>query len=161
MLYREAKKEDYTSFYKLRSEKNNLFWTGYEAAPDFEKFQLWYNDRLKDEKRKIYLYFEGDQIIGYLNFDIYKNHVAIGYGVDSSLQGKGYGSKIVASVFEIAEKHELNVKRIIAWISEVNIGSQKVVEKNNFTQSKESEKRKRFDRIETYYLYEYLLEQSQ
>ena len=154
---REATENDYESFFRIRSEKQNLFWTGYEKAPDYDTFFQWFKNRLEESDRDIYMAINRDgQIIGYLNFDQYEEWIAIGYAILSEYQGQGYATKIVKQATQLAKSKN---KNLIAWISEKNIASQKVVQKNGFKPIK-YEYRIRLGKEEKYNRFDFVVKQK-
>jgi len=57
--------------------------------------------------------------------------VELGYSIVPHFEGQGYASEMVSSLVSFAFAHA-EVKRIVAHASKENIGSWKVLEKNNF-----------------------------
>ena len=60
------------------------------------------------------------------------NHGEIGYVLDDTFWGNGYGTQIVCMLTEYAFK-ELGLRKIFARIVNVNVGSARVLEKNGYT----------------------------
>jgi RimJ/RimL family protein N-acetyltransferase len=149
-----ASEQNYDDYHKIRSEKKNLFWTGYEKPPDYEKFKQWYKNRINDPKKDLYLVYCDNQCVGSLNVDYYEGYVFIGYSVKEQHEGKGYGTFIVKNALEIV-KQKPEYQFVRAWINEKNIGSIRVVEKNGFYKTDVSEIRQRFGKNETFLMFEY------
>lgn len=84
----------------------------------------------------MHLIFSDDGVlVGRINLvDVVRgpfNKAELGYKVGEAHQGKGYGTKAVGMVLEMARKrYELH--RIEAGICKENVGSQVVLERNNF-----------------------------
>ncbi len=162
---RLAKPNDYEAYYGIRAEESNLFWTGYEKAPDYEGFRGWYLGRLDDSDRLLYLMFKSikGECMGSLNIDWNreKRLVAIGYSIKSEFENKGLGTYLVKQALELIEeqikenKSYQNATEVIAWINEHNKASQRVADKCGFKQSDGSELRIRFGKQERYYRYRY------
>lgn len=148
---RLATASDYDEYYQIRAEKNNLFWTGYENAPDFISFKGWYLNRLDDPSRNIYLVREDNEVLGALNIDIYPDYVFIGYSTLTKASGKGVASYMVSQVEKIISNQK-EIKSIKAWINSQNIASIKVCTKNGFQHSGITENRNRFGKMESYQL---------
>ena len=146
-----ARIEDYDCFYSIRSEETNLFWTGYEKAPDYHNFKTWFASRIEDPNRNIFMLHENDSCLGALNIDLYPDHAFIGYSIKSEAQGKGLASFMVRKVEALLPSNN-GIQEIRAWINFQNIASIKVCEKNGFHQSDKTEIRKRFGKDEHYYL---------
>lgn len=155
-VLREAELKDYDDYYLIRSEKNNLYWTGYEHPPDYQLFSQWFADRLKDPSRDIYLLFVNKECAGSLHIDYYDDEIFIGYSVKEKFAGKGYGTILVREAVNLSEKAKEGkngIKYIRAWINSLNIASVKVVEKNGFSATQIKEVRKRFGNEELYLQY--------
>ncbi len=153
-VFEEANLSNYDDYYAIRSEPTNIFWTGYSAAPDYEKFKQWYIERINDKEKFLYLVYHNNVCIGSLNIDIYSDHVMIGYSVKEEFQGKGYATCIVKKAKEIIFKNWKG-KPIKAWVSSKNIASIKVLEKNGFRRTETTEYRKRFGQDILFYLYKF------
>jgi RimJ/RimL family protein N-acetyltransferase len=156
MNYRPAVASDFDNIYQLRSEENNLYWTGYENPPDYASFREWYAERLLDDKRHIFVFHDKEVFVGFLNFDLYESYIAIGYNVTHKSQGKGYGTQIVqGAIKEAFKKKSAKLTKIIAWISEKNIASQKVARRNGFVKSDTVDIRERHGVKEQYFRFEF------
>ena len=150
---RTATLDDYDCYYKIRAEKINLFWTGYENAPNYDDFSTWYKNRLSDNTRDLFLLFQGKNCIGSLNIDHYDNYVLIGYSIKENYNGKGLGTYLVQSAVKLVRK-KATIKSLKAWINYQNVGSIRVIEKNGFSKNDLTEIRNRFGKDELYYQYE-------
>ncbi len=147
-----AEIEHFDDYYKIRSEKKNLYWTGYSNAPDYNSFRLWFEQKLNDPDRHIYLMYDREECLGSLHIDYFMDYSAIGYSVKKSHEGKGIGTRLVKEAINLVKKEKetrLNLSHIKAWINQSNIVSIKVVERNGFIQEN-SEMRKRFGNYEVY-----------
>tara|TARA_R110002050_G_scaffold109799_1_gene221300 strand:- start:16417 stop:16902 length:486 start_codon:yes stop_codon:yes gene_type:complete len=153
LLLKEAKISDFDTYYLIRSEPTNLFWTGYKEPPNYQNFSIWYKERLRDNSRKLFLLYEGKHCVGSLNIDFYDGYAFIGYSVRENYEGKGFGTFIVKNAITFISERT-NINSIKAWINFQNIGSIKVVEKNGFKRTTTSETRQRFGNEEPYFLYE-------
>lgn len=153
LCFKKATLKDYDSYYSIRSEKLNLFWTGYEKAPDYTNFSKWFTNRINEDNRDLYLLFENDNCIGSLNMDFYNDYVFIGYSVKEQSAGKGIGTYLVKNAIALAMSSP-KIKSIKAWINFQNIGSIRVVQKNGFIKNDVTEVRKRFGKDELYYQFE-------
>ena len=146
---RKVSLDDYEDYYQIRSEPNNLFWTGYHQAPDFVKFKQWFINRIADSNKDLYLLFCNQICAGSLNIDVYDSYAYIGYSVKEAYAGKGLGTYVVKNAVEIL-KNTPNMKEVKAWINFRNIASVKVVEKNNFRKTGFTELRDRLGEKEEY-----------
>ena len=153
----KATEKNYHDYYLIRRENKNLYWTGYEKAPDYERFKSWFLDRLNDQDRDIYLLYKNDCCLGSLHIDYYHDYAAIGYSVMEAFEGKGYGTYLVECAIRIIKEVSAKrsaVKRIKAWINSLNKGSIKVVERNGFKKTENNQLRKWFGKEMVYYEFE-------
>ena len=146
----KAKESSYEDYYKIREEKINLFWTGYNSAPDYQKFKKWFCERLKDSFRSIYLLYIDDHCAGALHVDQGDEAVFIGYSVKHEFQNRGLATFMVEKAIGLSKK--INKKKIMAWVNNENIASRKVLEKFGFL-CIDKEKRKWHNEVKTYLLY--------
>jgi len=65
------------------------------------------------------------------NFDKVANHAEIGYVFHKKFWGKGYGSECVEMMCKFAFE-ELLLHKLVASVTDANIGSAKILEKNGF-----------------------------
>lgn len=147
-----AKMEHYDDYYEIRCEDKNLFWTGYSNPPNYMKFREWYQQRLNDTNRHIYLIYNEEESLGSLHIDFYENYAAIGYSVKKTHEGKGIGTKLVNEAINLVKNEKerrSDLKYIKAWINQSNIASIKIVKKNKFN-IVNKEIRKRFGQNEVY-----------
>lgn len=153
LVLKKAEIQTYDEYYSIRSEKSNLYWTGYTTPPDYEKFFEWYKNRLEDTERDLYLLFAGEECVGSLNIDYYQEFAAIGYSVREAHEGKGYATHLVGQAIKIITLSKMtrkNLAQIKAWINHLNKGSIKVVLRNGFSMTDHSEMRKWFGNEELY-----------
>jgi RimJ/RimL family protein N-acetyltransferase len=154
----KAGRENYDDYYKIRSEKHNLYWTGYENPPEYDTFFNWYEGRLDDINRDIYLMYIEGECAGSLHIDYYQGYAAIGYSVKTDFGGKGVGTLIVSEAVNIikqAKKKRQGLSLIKAFIYHQNAASIKVVEKNDFERSEDIIMKSYFGKEEPYYEYFY------
>jgi len=160
LFLKEVEESDYENYYLIRSEKENLFWTGYDKPPHKERFFNWFIDRIADQQKHLYLLFDNKVCVGSLNVDFYNDYVAIGYSTITKYTGKGYATYLVGESIRMvneAKKRNPELKKIIAWINEQNKASKRVIENNGFQKSNVTEIRKRFGNEEIYYQFEIYL----
>lgn len=65
------------------------------------------------------------------NFDREANHAEIGYLLDDTIWGRGYGTQVVQMLTDYALR-ELSLRKIFARTVDANVGSSRVLEKNGF-----------------------------
>lgn len=136
MELRKAKFSDFESFYSLRSEDTNIRWAGHREAPVKENLEKWFTKALENPKRDIYLYWDGNECLGYLYVDVVDDKEReIAYGVSQYHQGKGYASSMIMDCIQILRKE--GVRAVRAAISESNVASEHVAIKNGLEKTDE------------------------
>lgn len=53
LTYKQATLADYDDFYKIKCDPENVKWSGFASAPDYERMKEWYCKQLESEKRTI------------------------------------------------------------------------------------------------------------
>jgi RimJ/RimL family protein N-acetyltransferase len=130
----EDKESDMNSLYQMKSESNDIYWSGYTKAPDLKKFSVWYKEQLQRTDRKIWLVRQiqkPEEMVGYLYLTFENDVVNISHGVKQNFGGQGIGSQIINFATNICLTFYPAFK-IESWIAETNIISVKTFLKNNF-----------------------------
>lgn len=126
----KASSADYDAFYRLRCEKKNIAWSGHIAKPDYDSFRKWYGKQMKSDTRTIYLFLKNHEVVGYLYADSTKKGIIdVGYGISCYHEGNGLGSMMLKRFI----MQEVTPPVLLtAYISDINIGSQRMVIKLGF-----------------------------
>jgi|TARA_R110001583_G_scaffold134425_1_gene286147 ribosomal protein S18 acetylase RimI-like enzyme len=138
-----AGKEHFDDFYKLKSEPNNIFWSGFSKAPDYEAFQAHFTAQLERTDRTIVFLYFGEKIAGYIAIDFCQNEktTETAHGVLTDFAGKRLGQKLIEHAVSFSKSHHPDATHIIGWIAEDNYGSIKNVMNNGYSKTEESELR--------------------
>lgn len=156
MVVIECKKADfcdYDDFYRIKSDPENVKWSGFPTAPDYNRMKEWFQQQLVNNKRNIYLCYWNGSVCGffyldYLSLESGATAQEIGYGVLSEFSGKGIGTAILEKVTQICD-----TSLIVAWVSEKNRASERCFEKNGFEKQQKRELRKMTSFQESHYFY--------
>lgn len=130
----------FNDFYRLRCDENNVKWSGHITPPLLENLYKFVEKCIHDENRFVFLaYNDKNECVGYVYCDIDDNQKMMesSYGVYYPFNGKGYGTRIIE--FSNRYARLLGMKEHIAWVSEHNIASNRIFQKNGFVKSKEVE----------------------
>lgn len=129
LTYKVAVFEDYEDFYKIKCDPENVKWSGFASAPNYDKMKNWFYQQIKEKKRSIYLAYWNGDVCGFFYLDklLYKDTEEIGYGVMTNFTGRGIGTALVEIGIKLCKASEL-----IAWVSENNRASERCFEKNGF-----------------------------
>lgn len=137
---RLAQYEDFEDFLRLKSEANNIYWSGFDDKPNRDNLMCHFVAAIESQTRTFYLLFEQDQAIGYLyvDYDSELPVVEIAYGISAHQSGRGLAKLMI-------EKGLLEVRTgfttIVAWIAVSNVPSIKSAEALGFQASQEQEHR--------------------
>lgn len=138
LYLRQAQREDCDMLFEWANEKavrKNSFCTSEIAYGDHVK---WFTNLLSDQGRKqlIMELQEGDNRIAVgqvrLTFDKEKSQAEIGYSIDKSYRGRGYGKKLLILTTEYIKKNYPMTQSIVGKVKTNNIASEKVFLKSGF-----------------------------
>lgn len=131
---------DFESFYFLKCDEENVYWTGHKNKPQKQNLEEWFIQQLQRKDRILFLARNklDDEVLGYLYLDIVgekKNIIETGHGVHSKFKGKGLGTKIIKFALEYTKENLNFINEVDGWIIEDNIGSIKNVLKNGYSKT--------------------------
>lgn len=122
----------FDDFYNLKCDSNAIKWSGFEKAPDYNRLKEHFINLLQTDKIVLF-YLVDDKVIGYSKIAFNNKGAELdGYSVLSEYAGKGYGSQIIKMSVDYLKDNFGQDKKIIAWVSENNIASQKCFKNNSF-----------------------------
>lgn len=130
---RIATLEDYEVYYKIKCGYSDIYWNGFEKAPDKEGLKKSFESRLENTPNilgsKVLFMIENDEGIpcGYIMFTYNETDVELGFSILEKYQGHGYGTMAVAEALKL-----LRGRLVFARIRPDNIPSQRCFEKNGF-----------------------------
>jgi len=138
LTYKLATLADYDDFYRIKCDPENVKWSGFATAPDYERMKEWFCKQLESEKRTIYITYWNGVACGFFYLDKLDNQDAeeIGYGVLTDYSGRGIGTALVGTGV-----HLCKASKLTAWVSEKNRGSERCFEKNGFEKHPIKQKR--------------------
>lgn len=120
MYIRLAEEKDFEFFYKLKCEKNNLYWSGFENKPNYNNFLEFFKKTISEDGRKIYIIINDvEDKVGHLYFsknncDVFELAIA----VSEKYNRRGYGKSSYLLALKMGL--ELGYKRCECWIREDN-----------------------------------------
>ena len=134
--------EKYDTYYRFRSDKGDIYWTGYLTAPDYNKLKKLYLTRCSDTDIGVLgnekLYFlhvyagELDEDVGYVLLYNKNDGFEFAYSVLGKYRGKGFGTKACELGTKTALKY---TSEVYALVRDDNIASQRVFEKNGYVRT--------------------------
>ena len=110
--------------------------TGYLDKFSVEERKVWFSEHTK-EKYPILVAEQNEKIVGWINLDPYRigrkafeKTVEVSFFIHNDYKRKGIGNELLRAMMKTATK--LGYKTIFAIVLDKNIGSIKLLEKNNF-----------------------------
>lgn len=134
VFLRNAKEEDFQYYFDLKCEKSDIYWMGFEKAPDRDKLFNIFRDRVKIEtpeigEKRIKVIISDELVVGYVQYTFNEKEIELGIGISEKNQNCGIGTIALKLILQDCR----NDKRIIfARVRDDNLASQKIFEKNGF-----------------------------
>ncbi|MGF1710742.1 GNAT family N-acetyltransferase [Vibrio kagoshimensis] len=135
-----ASEPDFDAYLSLKSEPANIYWSGFEEAPNASKLFSHFQMAINSTTRDIYLLKTTDLVVGYLYVDHLPKDktVELAYGVSEYQSGKGLAKVMISLGLErVAAEFSTQV----AWIAESNIPSIKTIQALGFESTSDIEYR--------------------
>lgn len=131
--------EDLEAIHEFASNEKVSKFIGWQLMKDLDETRAFVEKLVKRIEVGTHMYanimeIETGRIIGtamLFDFDKEANHAEIGYVLDESAWGKGYGTETVKLLSDFAFE-TLMCRKLYARVVHVNMGSAKVLEKNKF-----------------------------
>ncbi|MBD5390249.1 GNAT family N-acetyltransferase [bacterium] len=141
-LYTVRTLSDFDDYYTIKCDPTAILWSGFANAPDRNKLLEHFKQLLLDiEKNNKFLVYlketETNALIGYdLMTKVDKDIIeSSGHSILSTWQGKGMGTILFSQLIPYARA--LGFKYFTGWVSDLNIGSIKNLERNGFVKTDE------------------------
>jgi len=134
VVLKKAKKEFFDYFYAIKSESQNVYWSGHDLAPIYQTLKNWFIDQLEENKNRIiFEILHNNKSVGYLYFDVLQNKtIELSYAISKTFSGKGIATLAVSSAITYAKENNYHDYIIKAFVANNNMASKKIMSKNNF-----------------------------
>lgn len=141
LTYKLATSVDYDDFYKIKCDPENVKWSGFATAPDYERMKEWFRVQLGSGRRSIYLAYWNGEVCAFFYLDklTEDEFEAASSGVVKDYTGRGIGTYLVKERIELAKAQ--GAKQLSSWIADENPQSWRRFEKLGFKKTDESEER--------------------
>ncbi len=136
-ILKPATPADFGFYFKIKSEENNIYWTGHTQKPEHKKLQEWFETNIHREDRIILIYFVDQTPVGYSYIDKTFEHYETSLAVADAYAGKGYGSEIILETLSYIKKID-PLKPIFAWVFDKNLASIKIHQKAGYEKTSET-----------------------
>ena len=130
-LYLAENNSDFEDYYHIKCDPSAILWSGFATAPNRDKLLTHFQLLLSNNSMgRGYLYFlketETNALIGYDLMTVVDETTveSSGHSILQEFQGKGYGNLLFKLLVDEAQK--LGYKKFTGWISENNIGAQRL-----------------------------------
>lgn len=132
--------DHFDDFLQLKSESENIYWSGFIQAPKRENLDQHFRSAIESSTREFYLLLEENIAIGYLYIDHNEssNDFEISYGISKKKSGHGLAKFMIQKWLS---KMEGQSTKIFAWIAISNVPSIKSVEALGFVKTQAEETR--------------------
>lgn len=141
-LYIVNQLSDFEDYLAIKSDPTAILWSGFNSAPDREKLLIHFKGLMQDirEKKKFLVYLKDEETNSLIGYDLMTKMDDItvessGHSILSEWQGKGMGTVLFAHLVRYAK--ELGFRFFTGWVSDLNIGSIKNIERNGFVRTEE------------------------
>lgn len=121
--------QDYVRKYSINKEK--ISW---------EKHVEWFNNTIQDVNKVFYVITDSkEKFLGEIRFDINKDFAVVSISLSKTILGKGYSLKLLQEGINRLFDSKKDVDKIIAYVSEKNIASDRLFRKAGFFLVEEKE----------------------
>lgn len=142
-LYTVNQLSDFEDYYIIKSDPTAILWSGFASAPDKAKLLDHFKGLLVEieNKNKFLVYLKDSDTNALIGYDLMtkideETVESSGHSILSCWQGKGMGTVLFSQLVPYAK--ELGFKFFTGWVSDLNIGSIKNIERNGFVKTDES-----------------------
>lgn len=131
---RLATASDFNAYYKIKCGYSDIYWNGFDAAPDRVGLYAAFEKRLRNTPdvtgSKVIYMIEADDgtACGYIMFTYNAADVELGFSILEKYQGRGYGTFAVQESLKLLQN-----QTVFARVRPDNMPSQKCFEKSGFT----------------------------
>lgn len=128
--YKLAQDKDFDGFYKIKSDPQNVIWSGFSLPPNYASLRDWFFSNLNNTNRRIYLIWKDDvEIIGFFYLDKISERIfeAASSGILTKYTKRGIGTKTLQWREELSREYGAEI--IQTWVSENNPASYHRLEK--------------------------------
>lgn len=120
---RPAAQDDFTEFFRLKCDIDNIAWSGHTTPPDWRQMSAWFDQRSAPTSgREILIAEDMEKVVGYAYVERRADAFETAVAVDGAERGKGHATEILrracARIRAVASDAPIE-----AWIYPENIAS--------------------------------------
>jgi len=117
--------DDFEVLLAIKSDPEEVRWSGFAGPPNRENFRKWFNNALADSDRLMFTGLINRSVAGYIHFHRVSPHrFGVSTGVAARLRGKGHGTTIRSLAIERFYVAFPDTE-IEVWLAEGNVASQR------------------------------------
>ena len=132
VVLRKATIQDLTSYFQLKCDVSNIFWSGHVSPPDWRHLSAWYTALFNENmKREVFIAEMHSRVIGYAYLDDKNDHLESTLGVAASESNRARGRHLLMEMVKILRERN-ETRSVEAWIFKENIASVKAHEAAGF-----------------------------
>lgn len=129
---RPASADDFLSYFQLKCDVSNIFWSGHDSPPEWRHLSEWYAGHIRPEsRREIFIAEMNGQIVGYGYLDDKDDHLESTIGVAASQSSRSVGRRILVRLLDILRARS-ETRPVEAWIFPENVASVRAHEAAGF-----------------------------
>ena len=95
----------------------------------------WFLKRLDSKTSELLMLLKDGVSIGQVRFEVNEGIATINYSIDKDWRGKGYGEAVIRRAISYLLKNRIDIKEVIGYVKELNVGSLKTFRAINFMES--------------------------
>lgn len=130
-VLRPAQTDDFTAYFRLKSDPDNIAWTGHREPPRWDNLSRFFAAALSERQKRIYIVEAAHIPIGYAYADDLGGSFETAIGIDSRHAGQKAGRTVIAILAQTLAV-ERSAARIEAWIYPGNMASIRAYESAGF-----------------------------
>lgn len=119
---RKAREGDFSDYYQIKCNSENIKWSGFSSPPDREKLYALYLKRINDPDRDIFFGISNGKIVGFTMAVRTSSSIRTSVGVYGHGAGKGVGRTLIRKTALFMRQIYLDTP-IVAWIVPQNTAS--------------------------------------
>jgi RimJ/RimL family protein N-acetyltransferase len=137
LLVRRVTQDDFDALLAMKSDPEDIKWSGFASPPNPKKFRDWFTGHLDDPKRLMLMGLIDGDPAGYAHFLREADSVLydISYGIAPAHRGKGLGTELLIESTQQLIATGMPSPAFQTWVAVTNIGSNKACAKAGFVDS--------------------------
>ncbi|MFA7289113.1 MAG: GNAT family N-acetyltransferase [Melioribacteraceae bacterium] len=137
LTIREANIEDAKLLYELSNQEDVRANSINQKQIDWNDHLAWLNKKLNDSNYKIFIYFDRNNYVGQVKFELEKKQATISISITREMRGRGYSQYMLSKAIKELLAANNSIANIIALIKPVNTASINAFKKVGFAYSGE------------------------